>query len=361
MTLSVRVRIDRGELRIEAELDADAGETVALLGPNGSGKSSIVACLAGLVTPAEGTVTLDGRPLDDVAAGLHVPSEERPIGITFQDGLLFPHLSAVENAAFPLRAQGLEKDRSRDRARELLGRLGFPTGRLSARPSDLSGGEAQRVVLARALIGEPRLLLLDEPTSSLDVRARSELRPLIRSILDGFEGIRVLVTHDPVEAMTLADRIVVLEAGRVTQRGTPEQLRNAPHTPYVADLVGVNLFAGRLEPLDDGAGRIVTDSGDVVVPWPGDAAREPVRDVLGVLRPADVALHVRPPEGSARNTLRGRVAEIAVEGQRARVRLASAPPVVAEVTLGSIGRLGIHEGADVWASFKAVEVTVVLP
>ena len=361
MTLSVDVVVARGALRVHAVLDAREGETVALLGPNGSGKSTIVACLAGLLPPDEGTVSLDGRTLDDAALRTHVLPEERPIGVVFQDGLLFPHLSAVENAAFPLRARGVGADEARERSRALLDRLGFPAARTDARPTDLSGGEAQRVAIARALIHEPRLLLLDEPTSSLDVRARSELRPLIRATLDGFRGVRILVTHDPVEALTLADRIVVLEEGHVTQSGTADQLRTAPRTPYVADLVGVNLFAGRLEPLDPGTGSVVTIEGSVVVPWPDGLPLEPLDGVLGVLRPSDVVLHTSEPEGSARNVLRGRVAEIAIEGERARVRLAGEPPVVAEITLGSVDRLGLREGGTVWASFKAVEISLVLP
>lgn len=361
MTLSVDVVVARGALRVHAALDAKDGETVALLGPNGSGKSTVVACLAGLLPPDEGTIVLDGRTLDDARVGVHVPPEDRPVGIVFQDGVLFPHLSAVENAGFPLRARGIAAPEARARSRELLDRLGFPAARNDARPSDLSGGEAQRVAIARALIHEPRLLLMDEPTSSLDVRARSELRPLIRATLNAFDGVRVLVTHDPVEALTLADHIVVLEEGRVTQSGTPEQLRNAPHTAYVANLVGVNLFAGRLEPLDAGAGSVVTSTGSVVVPWPDDLPREPVDGVLAVLRPSDVALHTSRPEGSARNVVEGHIAEVAIEGQRARVRLAGTPPVVAEITLGSVDRLGLREGATVWASFKAVEITLVLP
>jgi molybdate transport system ATP-binding protein len=361
MTLSVDVLVARDALTIHAELHAQEGETVALLGPNGSGKSTVVACLAGLLPPDEGTIVLDGRTLDDARAGTHVPPEDRPVGVVFQDDLLFPHLSAIENAAFPLRARGVAGPEARARCRELLDRLGFPATRADARPRELSGGEAQRVAIARALIHEPRLLLLDEPTSSLDVRARSELRPLIRATLDGFEGVRVLVTHDPVEALTLADRIVVLEEGTVTQSGTPAQLRNAPHTSYVADLVGVNLFAGRLEPFEPGAGSVATSTGTVVVPWPDGLAREPVDGVLAVLRPADVVLHTSMPEGSARNVVHGHIAEIAIEGERARVRLASEPPVVAEITLGSVDRLGLREGGTVWASFKAVEITLVLP
>jgi molybdate transport system ATP-binding protein len=361
MTLSIAVRIARDALEVHAELAAEEGETVALLGPNGSGKSTVVACLAGLLPPDEGTVVLDGRTMDDATAGTHVNPEDRPVGVVFQDGLLFPHLSAIENAAFPLRARGVAASEARDRSRALLDRLGFPLARADARPSDLSGGEAQRVAIARALIHEPRLLLMDEPTSSLDVRARSELRPLIRATLRGFEGVRVLVTHDPVEALTFADRIVVLEHGRVTQSGTPEELRNAPRTTYVADLVGVNLFAGRLEPNDAGVGSIVTETGTVVVPWPEGVPREPIDGVLGVLRPSDVVIHTSEPEGSARNVLHGRIAEVAIEGERARVRLDGLPAVVAEVTRGSVDRLGLAHAETAWASFKAVEVTVVLP
>lgn len=365
MTLAVDFRIARGALQIDVDFEAEEGETIALLGPNGSGKSTVVACLAGLLDPDEGWISLDHRMLTDAGKGRSVPPEERPIGVVFQGSLLFPHLSAMENVAFPLRARGIEKTAARERACAFLDRLGLPTTRRDARPKDLSGGEAQRVALARALIHEPRLLLLDEPTSSLDVRTRAEIRPLIRSILDGFAGVRVLVTHDPVEAMTLANRIVVLEDGRMTQRGTPDELRRAPRTSFVADLVGVNLFAGRLEPLEEGAGAgtvVTTDgAGRLVVPWPDGLPREPVEGVLAVLRPADVVLHVSQPEGSARNVLHGSIAEISVEGERARVRLTSLPPVVAEVTRGSVQRLDLHEGGTAWASFKAVEVSLVLP
>lgn len=361
MTLSIDVRIRRGSFLVEASCEASGGETVALLGPNGSGKSTLVACLAGLAPPESGLVVMDGAVLDEPGMGIHLPAERRSIGVVFQDRLLFPNLSAIENAAFPLRAAGTSRTEARRRASALLARLGLPDARLEARPADLSGGEAQRVAIARALIREPRLLLLDEPTSSLDVKSRTEIRGVIRSTLDAFSGVRLLVTHDPIEAMTLADRIVVLEGGRVTQRGTPDELRDAPRTPYVADLVGVNLFAGRLLPLDDGAGRLVTSSGDLIVPWPTHFDRASLDGVLAVVRPVDIAVHADRPEGSARNVLRGDVTEVAIEGERARVRLATSPPVVAEVTRGSVDRLGLRAGVHAWASFKAVEVDLVLP
>jgi molybdate transport system ATP-binding protein len=354
MTLSVDVMAARGEFEVRATFEAAAGETVALLGPNGSGKSTLVSSIAGLLPPVEGTIALDGVVLDDAAGGAYVPPEQRPIGVVFQDLLLFPHLSAADNVAFPLRARGVAKPQARERAARLLERLDV-AARADARPRDLSGGEAQRVALARALIAEPALLLLDEPLSALDVGARVRVRELVREELARFPGVRIIVTHDPIEATTLADRLVLFEEGAVTQIGSPEEIRSAPRSRYAADLVGINSFRGRLETLDDGAGRLATGEGNVVVPWPEDFEGG---EVIGLLRPADVTLSLEPPAGSARNAFRGQVTSIAVEGDRARVRIATSPPLVAEVTLGSVERLGLSAGARVWASFKAVEVQV---
>ena len=229
MSLDVDVRARRDGFRLDASLHARPGETVALLGPNGAGKSTLVSVLAGLVLPDDGRVALDDWTLDDVAAGLHVEPEARPLGVVFQGLQLFPHLSARENVAFPLRASGVRRAEALARAEALLHELGI-ADRATAPPRELSGGQAQRVALARALIRRPRMLLLDEPLASLDVAARGRARTLISETLGGFAGVRILVTHDPVEAMTLADRIVVLEAGRVTQSGTPDEVREAPRT-----------------------------------------------------------------------------------------------------------------------------------
>jgi molybdate transport system ATP-binding protein len=212
------------------------------------------------------------------------------------------------------------------------------------------------VALARALAHEPRLLLLDEPLSALDARARPEIRAVLRSALADFDGVRILVTHDAVEAMTLGDQLVILEEGRVTQSGTPDEIRNAPRTAYAAALVGLNLFRGRLEPLEPGVGRLRTSGGEVIVSWAG---AEPVEDALGLLRPADVSLYRARPESSARNVLRGRITALTRDLDRVRVSIDGHPRLVAEVTPGSVERLGLGEGVEVWASFKAMEVTVV--
>jgi len=352
MTLSVDVAARRGGFEVRAAFEAEAGETVALLGPNGSGKSTLVLAIAGLLRPSEGTIALDGEVLD--GEGGHVPPERRPIGVVFQDLLLFPHLSAVENVAFGLRARGIDAAEARARARAALERLGLDD-RADARPRDLSGGEAQRVALARALIGEPALLLLDEPLSALDVGTRVEVRELAREQLRGFPGVRVVVTHDAVEASALADRLILLEHGRVTQVGSPEEIRTAPRSRYAADFVGVNAFQGRLDRLADGAGRLVGPGAEVVVPWPENF---PGGEAIALLRPGDVTLSLEAPQGSARNVFEGPVTWIAIEGERARVRVASVPPLVAEITVGSVQRLGLREGVQVWASFKAMEVQV---
>ena len=350
MTLSVDVSVSRGGFRVSAAFEAEEGETMALLGPNGSGKSTLVETLAGLIVPDEGHVALDGIDLTGTAP------PERPVGVVFQDLRLFPHLSAVGNVAFPLRARKEPRAEAKTRAADALQRVGA-SSLASERPSELSGGEAQRVALARALVTEPKLLLLDEPLSALDVRSRRELRTLLRQTLSEFEGVRILVTHDPVEAMTLADRIVILEDGEVTHRETPTRIRSAPRTPYAAELVGLNLFSGTLRGLDPGTGLIQSEGGSVVVGWPEDLPES--ADVIGLLRPADVMLHSQRPSGSARNVLHGRVELVSVEGERARVRLATAPPLTAEITLGSAERLGVREGAELWASFKALEVRLI--
>ncbi len=355
MSLEVELALERPGFAVDIAFSATEGSTLVLLGPNGSGKTTVLSCLAGIVTPDRGRVVLGGEPLLDTDAGIDVPPQRRPIGVLFQDGLLFPHLSAVDNAAFPLVARGAPAAEARARAQELLDRLAFPIPRRSSRPAGLSGGEAQRVALARALVGAPALLLLDEPTSALDVRSRNELRPMIGQALSSFPGVRVLITHDPVEAMTLGDRLVVIEDGRISQAGTIEDLRRAPRTPYVAELIGVNVFRGPLV-VQGGTWRIETDDGSVFVAAPPLPAGVPA---IGVLPPAEIELHLAPPpEGSAQNVVSGTVEAIAIDGQRARVRISSHPAVVAEITLASAERLALRPGHELWASFKAVGIDV---
>ena len=358
MSLEVAIQARRNGFTVGAAFSAQRGETVALLGPNGAGKSTIVAVLAGLLAPERGRVVLDGDLMTDTDAAVQMAPEDRPIGIQFQGLLLLPHLSVLENVAFPHRARGAPAELARRRAREAL-ELVDGAGLADAKPSTLSGGEAQRVALARALVTKPRLLLLDEPLAALDVSAKTRIRALLRRMLSTFGGAAVIVTHDPIDAMTLAERLVVLEDGRMTQTGTREEIRAAPRTRYAADLVGVNLFTGTLRP-GPGAATLETPDGNVACVAPDDVD-EPVVNALGILRPADVSLSLTPPAGSARNVFPGPITFVSVEGDRARIGVGSRPPVVAEITTASLRELALTEGMRAWASFKALEVRVVLP
>jgi molybdopterin-binding protein len=358
------VTIERPSLTIEASILADAGETIALLGPNGAGKSTVVEAIAGVVATSRATISVAGERIDPL------PPERRPIGVAFQGGRLFPTMSVLENVAFPLRARGARRSDAHRTARRLLHDVVGDTVAPDARASELSGGQAQRVALARALAPEPRLLLLDEPLAAVDVSARADLRAVLRRITSSFAGVCIFVAHDPIDALTLADRIVVLEHGRVTQVGTPAELRAAPASRYVADLVGVNLLVGTLEPVDGGAVALRTSGGGTVIVAAsapsaasaraaGTVAGGSTSEVMATLAPSDVALHLQRPEGSPRNVFRGAVDEVAIVGDRVRVRLATEPPLVAEVTRGSAERLGLAPGVSVYASCKAVEVRLV--
>ena len=224
-----------GTFRLDVELTTKSGETVAVLGPNGSGKTTLFRCLAGLLPIDGGRIELDGEPLDDPAHDVFVRPERRPVAVVFQDYLLFPNLTALENVAFGLRARGVAKAEARARATAWLERVGL-ADHAHHRPRALSGGQAQRVALARALATEPRLLLLDEPLAALDAGTRGDVRRDLRRHLATFDGVRLLVTHDPVDAYALADRVVILEAGqrrpdrhaRRRHRPTPLPLRRRP-------------------------------------------------------------------------------------------------------------------------------------
>jgi molybdate transport system ATP-binding protein len=336
-----------GGLSLDVDVEVGANEVVAILGPNGSGKTTFLKALAGLLPISEGRVVLDGHVLEDPAAGIRVPTEQRPIGFVFQDYRLFPHLTALENVAFGLRCRGMPKGPARARSLEWLDRVGL--GRhTSSRPAALSGGQAQRVALARALATDPRLLLLDEPLAALDAGARIEVRREIRRHLSSFEGTRIIVTHDPLEAAALADRLVVIENGLVVQTGTPPEVSEHPRSRYVAELIGLNLFRGRAN------GGVVDVRGGGRLVFAGSASGE----VFAVVHPHAVALFRSRPDGTPRNLWEGVVKGMDLEGDRARVLVDGPPPIVAEVTPAALSALQLVDAGKVWVSFKATEVTV---
>jgi len=241
--LSADLRVDLDRLRLRLELKVRPGGVLALLGPNGAGKSTALRCLAGLRALDDGAISLAGRCLDDPARDVLVPAQARGVGMVFQDYLLFPHLSAVDNVAFGLRVAGRNRRQARATAHDWLGRMGLREC-ADERPGALSGGQAQRVALARALAPEPGLLLLDEPLAALDAATRMQVRSDLRQHLSDYAGCTVLVSHDPLDAMVLADELVVVEDGISVQRGRASEVARAPRTDYVASLVGLNLYRG---------------------------------------------------------------------------------------------------------------------
>ena len=344
--LSASIDTTIGALRLHVSLAVAPGETVAVLGPNGAGKTTLLRVLAGLHPLGSGEVRLDGAVLDG-------DPSERSVGVVFQDYLLFPHLSVLENVAFGLRARGRRRDDARSVAASWLERVGL-AGRGDDRPAALSGGEAQRVALARALATQPRLLLLDEPLSALDATTRAATRRDLRRVLLEHDGVKVVVTHDPLEAMALADRLVVLEHGRIVQEGTAGDISARPRSPYVADLVGVNLVAGMATADGLSSAGLALHAAVVPAAVAGDA--------FAVFHPRAVSLHRSRPEGSARNVWRGDATHVEVEAGRARVQVhidgPDAPTLVAEVTPAAVADLHLADGGPVWASVKATEVTV---
>ncbi len=345
--LHADVVVHRGDLRLDLTLDAPAGATTVVLGPNGAGKSTLLQALAGLLPLERGRVALGEVVLDEPERGIRVPTADRGLGVVFQGGLLFDHLTVTENVAFGPRARGRSRADAAAIAATWLERLGA-TGLADRRPAELSGGQAQRVALARALATDPACLLLDEPFSALDVSGRARLRHVLGDVLEDVAGPRVLVTHDPTEAFLLGDVVHVVEDGRTSQVGPVEEVRLRPATPYVADLVGTNLLRGEA---DDGT---VTTAGHRFTV----ADRGAHGPVLLAVPPRAIALHAHPPGGSPRNVWPTVVQRVERTGDRVRVLLDDPVPVTAEVTPEAAAALGLQPGTAVHAAVKATEIRV---
>lgn len=330
-------------------LDAAPGTTIAVVGPNGAGKTTLLRALLGLTPRAHAALRLGD---DDVT---HRPPHRREVAWVPQNGALFPHLDALANTAYGLRARGVPRAEARRTARAWLDRLGV--GHLAhRRPAQLSGGQAQRVALARALAPGPRLLLLDEPLAALDQTTRARVRHTLRRHLDGYGGVCLIVTHDPVEAVSLADRVLVLEAGEPLQYAPPAEVTRHPRSPWIARMLGRNAWPGTATE----TGTIALHDGGhlLVVPDPPP----PGTEILAVIAPEAVALHRDEPTGSPRNVRPGTIREITASGGRLRVLVTTpgAPDLIAEITPESATELSLTEGIAVWTSVKATEVVVVV-
>ncbi|MET0135374.1 MAG: ABC transporter ATP-binding protein [Kibdelosporangium sp.] len=345
MTLHADLTVQIDAFHLQAAFDVEPGTTLALLGPNGAGKSTSLRALAGLRPLTGGTIELGGRPLDDPERGLFVPPERRSVGVVFQDYLLFGHMSALDNVAFGLRARGERRREAQQKAAQWLDRIGLAR-QARHKPKELSGGQAQRVALARALATAPDLLLLDEPLAALDAATRVQIRAQLRQHLDDYEGATVLVTHDALDAMVLADRLLVLENGVVVQEGAPAEVARHPRTDYIATLVGLNLYRG----VADGVTVRLDDNGGVLT-----TARPTQGAVFFAFRPTAVSLHRTRPDGSPRNTWQAEVAGIEQHADTVRVRLNGKPDLLADVTTAAVAELGLSPGRQVWVSVKATE------
>lgn len=300
-------------------------ETLALIGPSGAGKSSVLRFLAGLAAPDHGRVVSDGRVLLDTEAGVDLPPEERAIGVVFQDGALFPHLTVAQNVEYGLHPRPGDRQERRARVAEILERFGIE-GLASAKPSRVSGGERQRVALARAVATSPRILLLDEPLSALDAVTKAAVAEELAATLTELRLPAILVSHDLEDVAGLADRVAVMDQGAIVQSGTTAELLQAPRTGFVAAFVGANYYAGTAR----------REGELTVVDLDGDGAVRSTQDASGrvgvVVQPWHVKLTPPAEPGRDMNALTGVVTAVAPHGSRLRITIASAPRIVADVS-----------------------------
>ncbi len=340
---------------IDLRLRLRPGEVVALLGPNGAGKSTLVSLLAGLITPDSGRIVLDGRVLVDTDRGVWVPAHQRGVALLAQQAMLFPHLTAAANVAFGPRSQG----RTRSGAAALATRWlqAVDAAELAdRRPSQLSGGQAQRVAVARALAADPVLLLLDEPIAALDVAVAPAIRQLLRKVLRNTGRTAVLVTHDILDALALADRIIVLAAGRVAEDGPVRDVLSRPRSGFTARIAGINLIAGTAD--SHGLTTAVGSQIQGIL----DPACQPGESAVAMFKPSAVAVHLTRPTGSPRNHLAVTITALEPRDEQVRVRTADNPDrsagPFADITAAAATDLELVPGSRVHFAVKASEVTI---
>jgi molybdate transport system ATP-binding protein len=349
--LAAGVRARRGAFELNFELQAERGETLAVIGASGSGKTTLLRCIAGLLRPLAGSIKNDGSVWSDATGKAFVPPHQRDIGMVFAHGALFDHLSALENVAFGMRAAGVAQAQAARRALTALEVTG--ADHLAPRSArSLSTGERQRVAIARAIALRPAVMLLDEPLANLDLQLRPLVRDALLRALDVTRATTVLVTHEPPEALLFAEHFVVLEGGNVAQSGDLDALRTKPKTEYVASFAGTNLYRGLANPLQDGTSLVQTENAQMVV-----QGRYEGRVGL-VIDPDAVTLSVHEPESSARNHFSGLVESIIADRGAFRVTLAGVPRIAARVTAASLASMQIVPGTSLFASFKAVEAHI---
>ena len=351
--LELRAQLD--ERGIDLELQVRPGEVVALLGANGAGKSTLLSLISGLIRPDAGRITVDEKVLVDVERGVWVPSYHRGVVLLAQQALLFPHLTAAANVAFGPRSKGGSRKDAKAEAARWLAAVDA-TEFAERRPVQLSGGQAQRIAIARALAADPALLLLDEPMAALDVAVAPALRQLLRKVLRDTGRTALLVTHDLIDALSLADRVIVLDAGRIVEDGPSRTVLSQPRSQFAARIAGVNLIAGTT-----GTHGLLTPDG-VRLQGITDATCTTGEPSVAVFSPAAVAVHLTPPTGSPRNHLAVTVTELEPRGELIRVHAADTTggtgDLIADVTAASAADLDLVPGKQVHYAIKATEVQI---
>lgn len=349
---AVRVRVALRQRGVELDVSLDDGEVLAVLGPNGAGKSTLLLMIAGLLHPDAGRIELDGTALTDTDAGTFVPAHARGVAMLTQQALLFPHMSVAANVGYAPRCRGRSRSESRAAARHWLDAVG--AGDLAERkPAQLSGGQAQRVALARALAAEPRLLLLDEPMAALDVTAAPAMRRLLRDVLRDSGRTAIIVTHDLLDALAIADQVIVVDRGRVVESGPVRAVLTAPRSAFAARIAGVNLVPGVLT----APGVLQTSWGTQIA---GLSELEPGDAAVALFRPAAVAVHPTPPHASPRNVIAVQIAELDLHGTTVRVRGRDQPDgstgLAADITAAAAADLDLEIGQTVHFVVKTQEV-----
>ncbi len=329
----------------DISLDVKKGEYFVILGPTGSGKTLLLEVLAGFHYPDKGSVRIDGR---DVTA---LPPRKRGIGFVYQDHMLFPHLNVQDNIAFGLRVKGMHKVEARGKAKELAARFGIDH-LLDRSPATLSGGEAQRTALARALAIEPDILLFDEPLSALDPHLQSSIREDLRRMHRATGATIIHVTHSREEAMVLGDRMAVMNEGRLVQVGTPMEVFRSPRSMFVAEFVGVGNILKGTASREGGVTSIRVGSHIIQSSHPARG------EVHASIRPEDIIISMEEVHTSARNNLRGKVSEIVDTGTVMNVSVDCDPKIQVFVTRESCEEMGIGIGREVNLMFKAQNVNV---
>jgi len=333
---------------VSLDISVPAGSVTAIVGPNGSGKTTLLHLVAGLLRPTSGSVRVGDRTLSDT--GRVVPTHRRRVALLTQRSSLFPHLTVLENVAFAPTASGASRAAARVRALQELAGVGC-ADLASRRAHELSGGQAQRIAIARALAGDPLVVLLDEPMAGLDVAVATEIRHVLAERLRGRTAL--FVTHEVLDLWTIADRVAVVDAGKVVESGAVEDLLIRPTSTFLAQLSGLTLLSG-VEcdgDLEIAPGVLVQGLSD-----PGQPLTHGGRGLAGI-PPEAVALHLQQPGGSPRNVLSAVITSLEPRGAVVRVRLdVASQQLAADITTQSVGGLGLHPGQAVWAVVKAVQV-----